>query len=336
MWNHGNFWLDSMTNTVAVTGCRGYIGAILCRMLKQQGYAVSGFDNKRGEAQPDVDFYTNDWTDFRMEIFRKRINKVFHLAAKANPVEESYTKPLRYFHNNVGFTASILNDLSDWGWKGDVVFASSAAVYAECPDPLTEAYPTFPSSNYGLSKLMCEQILQAATVQGIRSVALRFFNVAGSYEGLVDNNPHVLVKLCAAARLNVPFKIFGDSFATPDGTCVRDYIHVADVCNAMIVAMRRFELERSVGVERFEQFRAFNLGNSRGVSMLELVNTFSQVSGCNVPISFCAPRKGDAPILVADNTKFNREYTFVPRLTLETMIESEWNSHILKGISNAI
>lgn len=326
-----------MTNIVAVTGCRGYIGAILCRLLKQQGYAVSGFDHIRSQDQVDLDFYTTDWVDFRTEIFRKRITKVFHLAAKANPVEESYTKPLRYYQNNVGLTAYILNDLAEWGWKGDIVFASSAAVYAESLEPLPETYLTFPSSNYGLSKLMCEQILDAATVQGIRSVALRFFNVAGSYQDLTDSNPHVLMKLCTAAKLGSSFQIFGDRFSTPDGTCVRDYIHVVDVCNAMILAMRRFQLERDVGVERLQNhFQAFNLGNSRGVSMLELVNKFAAITGCNIPITFCAPRKGDVPILVADNRKFNREYTFLSRLTLESMIESAWSSSLTKGVSNAI
>jgi UDP-glucose 4-epimerase len=322
---------------VAVTGCAGYIGSILCQRLREEGYYVIGLERDCFNKPDNVDDVFHSLPMFTAAISAYKVNTVYHLAAKSVPIDESLKFPLRYYVSNPGLTADLLNRLQELKWEGNIVFASSASVYDdyELMKPVSEDGPVCPSSHYGLSKLMCEQILNSATVNNIWTVAFRFFNVAGGYKHLSDKNQHVITKLCEAATKQTPFSsslppfiLNGIDYGTRDGTCVRDYVHVIDVCNAMIAAARNMEMTRNVNGHTWQQFRAYNLGTKKGVSLRELVKAFSIRTKKEITVIEGPRRVGDAPYLVADPSKFIREFDFVYKhSTLDNIITSAWERY---------
>lgn len=318
------------SKVVAVTGYAGYIGSILCQLLKEQGYRVIGFDKNTPEI-PGVDG-TNNLVSFVHTIKHFNIDTIFHLAAKSVPINESMTHPMRYYHNNVGLTAEMIDKLIDYDWKGNVVFASSASVYgySNVP-PMKETDHINPPSHYGVSKSMCEQLFQAATVNDIHSVGFRFFNVAGAYKHYIDKNPHILPKLCFQTYNLQDFTIYGDDYDTPDGTCIRDYVHVLDVCEAMIVAARDLNVQRNLEVKKFEsdiKYSVYNLGTQKGTSIKELVSEFIRITELDVRLVYRPRRAGDPPNLVADPSKFIKDYGFTYKHSdIETIIRSAWENY---------
>ena len=287
---------------ILVTGHRGYIGSVLCKMLREQGYYVIGMDTdytkKSKYVNEDLSICFSQYTPHE-------VDGIFHLAANSLLGPSAYD-PMVYFVNNVGNTSKMLSKLGMGHKMPRVVYASSAAVYASNYDktPISEDFHKDSPNNYGLSKWMSEQVIEAyCNVFNTPITCFRFFNVAGSYGdvGIQDNTPHIISRLIQAQKDNVNFKIYGEHFDTPDGTCVRDYVHVVDICRAMIHA---YESIKQPG------YRAYNLGLGRGTSVLEMVEKYYHVTG-HRQYDFVDKRQGDPAYLVANPNKFKEDTGFV-------------------------
>ena len=287
---------------VLVTGHRGYIGSVLCKMLKEQGYYVIGIDNDDSKESKYAD---EDHGCSFSQLVPFDVAGVFHLAANSLLGPSAYD-PMVYFINNVGNTSKMLARLNECHKMPRVVYASSAAVYAPNYDktPIKEDFHKDSPNNYGLSKWMSEQVIEAyCNVFNTPITCFRFFNVAGSYKdvGIQDNTPHLISRLIQAQKDKVNFKIYGEHYDTPDGTCVRDYVHVVDICRAMIHA---YETIDNPG------YRAYNLGLGRGTSVLEMVEKYYHVTG-HRQYDFVDKRQGDPAYLVANPNKFKEDTGFV-------------------------
>ncbi|NDG30843.1 UDP-glucose 4-epimerase [bacterium] len=285
---------------VFVTGHRGYIGSVLCRLLKDSGYYIIGTDY--GPSDPDTNYYVDqslliDYAKF----FPLDVDGVFHLGANSL-LGPSATDPMIYYMNNVGGTASLLRNLG----SRKMVFASSAAVYADMYlIPVNEDRMVLdPPNNYGMSKLMCEQMLDRYVEVFPTSItSFRFFNVIGSWlgSGIQKNTPHIVSQLIKSYLDKTTFTINGNDFETYDGTCVRDYVHVVDICRAMIYAYENID---------DPGHRKYNLGTSNGYSNLEVTERFKAIVGEDFNFTFGPRRKGDPAHLVADGSKFIEETGF--------------------------
>ena len=287
---------------VLVTGHRGYIGSVLCKMLKEQGYYVIGTDNGPSRKSQYVD---GDFNLCFSQCTPSDIDGIFHLAANSLLGPSAYD-PMSYFINNVGNTSKFLANLGQDHKMPRIVYASSAAVYAPNYDktPIKEDFHKDSPNNYGLSKWMSEQVIEAyCKVFNTPITCFRFFNVAGSYGdvGIQDNTPHLISQLIKSKEQKTNFKIYGEVYDTPDGTCVRDYVHVVDICRAMIHA---FESIKQPG------YRPYNLGLGVGTSVLEMVEKFYHVTG-HRQYDFVDRRQGDPAYLVADPKKFKEDTGFV-------------------------
>lgn len=286
---------------IVVTGAAGYIGGVVCKVLKENGYKVTSVDLK-----PTYPLYTDDhWanTCFSSDLFLKHIveenvDAIFHLAA-FSLLGPSVTNPLPYFINNAGRTAEMLDHLTDSGWNGKIVFSSTAATYGAQSYRVIEESPQNPINPYGLSKLHAEQILEETfKAHGISSVIFRYFNVAGSYDdvGQDGSEPHILTKMSKAADSGEVFSLYGNDYDTRDGTCIRDYVHVRDIAQAHLLALDI--------LDEHEGCLKFNLGKGRGISNQELVLAFKDLGDEDLQYKIVDPRPGDPPFLVADSSKF--------------------------------
>ena len=301
---------------VLVTGHAGYIGSVLCKMLKESGFYVIGTDHNL----PTHKFYDVSFRQDYSRLFDNTVEGVFHLGANSLLGPSAYD-PMIYFMNNVGGTAALLRNLE----KRKMIFASSAAVYADkYLIPVHEDRAELnPPNNYGLSKLMCEQIIdKQVEVHNNTITSFRYFNVVGSYNGIgVQNDtPHIMSQLVKAYKNKSLFTINGSEYNTHDGTCVRDYVHVVDICRAMIYA---YENINDPG------HRKYNLGTSKGHSNLEVTMRFQAMVGDGFGYQFGPNRKGDPACLVANGSKFVEEtgfkYTHSNSLTM--MITDTLQAH---------
>lgn len=308
---------------VIVTGHRGYIGSVMVRMLKDQGHYVIGVDNNYTHHPIDLvtDLYMSasvGENEVAKMAVDNNIEYIFHFAASAS-VSDSVSNPALYYWNNVGETTKFLGNLHKRNWHGKFIFSSTAAVYGDKYfHPIMEGYEKQPCNSYGHSKLMCEQAIQdICSVAGIDVVMFRYFNVAGAYSGAGDHidSEHIIPKICHSVCSNTPFVINGNDYDTRDGTCVRDYVHVVDVCRAHIHAAEWLSTIPEAGVH------VFNLGSSQGFTNKEIIDSFV------VPVEYTyGPRReGDPPKLIADNTKFINwtgfEYTHT---NLKEILTSSW------------
>ena len=304
-----------MKNTILVTGGAGYIGSHMVRLLDQQGYKVVVYDNlERGnrDAVTAGELVVGDLhdTDTLSGVFKAHdIQAVMHFAALAY-VGESVHEPAMYYRNNVTGTQCLLDTMISHDVK-KLVFSSTCATYG-VPEslPITESTPQNPINPYGQSKLMVEQILKDySTAYDLRSVALRYFNAAGCAEdGSIgerhDPETHLLpLILFEALRVqaggdpaDTNLMVFGSDFDTRDGTCVRDYIHVNDLCSAHIAAFNRMNRLPELGAEQF------NLGVNRGYTVLEVIDACREITGVDFTYNSVDRRAGDPPELVADAT----------------------------------
>jgi UDP-glucose 4-epimerase len=304
---------------VLVTGAAGYIGSHALRQVERAGHRVVALDNlSRGhrEALPDsVPFAECDVRDTErvVRVLREHaIECVLHFAALAY-VGESVTKPLDYYDNNTRGTLSLIQALDAAGVRR-MVFSSTCATYGE-PDqtPIREDTPQAPINPYGWSKLLSERMLRdyAAATPDFRCAALRYFNVAGAaLDGSVgeDHEPetHLIpVVLQAALGRREKVVIFGEDYATPDGTCIRDYVHVEDLVDAHVVMMEKL----------VPGFAFYNLGIGRGYSVREIIDAARAVAGRPFTIEVGPRREGDPPILYADASKIGRELGWHARHT---------------------
>lgn len=313
-------------------GGAGYIGSHMVSLLAERGKEVIVVDNfQKGhkDAVKGRKIYEGDLRDrsFLNKVFSENeIEAVIDFAADSL-VGESVAEPLKYFNNNVAGTINLLETMKDYDCKY-IVFSSTAATYGE-PDrvPIEETDKTEPTNPYGESKLMVEKVLKwSAQAYGIKYTALRYFNAAGAHpSGEIgeDHRPEThLIPLIIQTALGQREKImiFGDDYDTEDGTCVRDYIHVMDLCQAHLLALDRMKNGGDSGI--------FNLGNGKGFSVKEVIETARRVTGREIKQEIAVRRAGDPAVLIASSERAIEELGWKPEFnTLEKIIETAWKWH---------
>jgi len=318
-------------STVLVTGGAGYIGSHVVKELVRQGYRPVIYDNLQTghrETVRNLPFIEGDLADSErlLQTFRSfPIQSVMHFSADSL-VGESVKDPLKYFNNNIKNSIQLFEIMTDCN-VNRIVFSSSAAVYGE-PEriPIPEEHPCVPTNPYGETKWIFEKVLEAFGLAGKASfVALRYFNAAGADPGgeLGEdhaNETHLVPLAIKAAMDGTSLSIFGDDYDTPDGTCIRDYIHVTDLARAHILALQR--LVQGGGSA------TYNLGNGNGYSVREVIKTTERVTGKKVRCVESPRRPGDPARLVAGSEKIKRELGWIPKYPdLETIIETAWSWH---------
>ena len=318
---------------VLVTGGAGYIGSHTCKQLGLNGFTPVTFDSLiygHREAVrwgPFIHGNLHDTAELVAVMREQQIVAVVHFAAFAF-VGESMQRPDIYYENNVSGTLSLLQAMRSTGVQ-QLVFSSTAATYGvPQQSPIPETHSQAPVNPYGATKLMVERILQDyAAAFSLASVALRYFNAAGADpEGELgeDHTPetHLIPLALAALRGNAdPLTVFGTDYPTPDGTCVRDYVHVTDLAQAHVAALRHMQSGAHGAM-------AYNLGNGHGFSVHEVLKTVAEVTGQSVPHRVGPRRAGDPAVLVADSRKARHELQWEPKhASLAEIIATAWRWH---------
>lgn len=321
---------------ILVTGGSGYIGSVVVRDLLTKGYEVVVFDNlERGhrcnvpEAVRLIVGDLRNPEEIRRAMEQVRPDAVIHFAAYAL-VGESMANPMMYFTNNVKGGINLLEAMKSVGCDR-IIFSSSCATYGVPPSlPIEETMEQKPTNPYGHSKLMFEQICkwqQKKVEDGSRSrtvvfkpTFLRYFNAAGAVEPMVeDHEPetHIIPNVLKVALGKKDcVQVFGDDYPTPDGTCIRDYVHLKDLSSAHILALER----GATG--------AFNLGTGKGISVKEIVEACRKVTGHPIPVKMCPRRPGDPPALYASGAKAREVLGWNPQYSdVETIVRDAWAAH---------
>jgi UDP-glucose 4-epimerase len=315
---------------VLVAGGAGYIGSNMAAMLARTGHEPVVFDNlsKGHKAAVKVEFVRGDLADFDLltDVLKKhRINVVMHFAALIE-AGESVDLPLKYYRNNVSNTHNLLCAMEAAG-VGKFVFSSTAAVYGT-PEkiPIAEDAPTRPINPYGQTKLDVERMCHFQSATGkLKYASLRYFNACGaSADGTLgeDHWPesHLIpLTIQAAMGKRSDIRIFGTDYPTPDGTCIRDYIHVEDLCRAHLLALAELDDHTEL---------VFNLGNGKGYSVRQVIETVKKVSGKDFNVLEVQRRPGDPPVLTADASRAAAQLGWKPDICeLEDIVISAWNWH---------
>jgi UDP-arabinose 4-epimerase len=314
---------------ILVTGGAGYIGSHTAKELARAGYEPLVLDNFRHGNRwavrwgPLVEMDLADRACLRRVFQDHQIGAVVHFAALAY-VGESMYAPAEYFRNNVVNTLNLLDAMREAGVK-QIVFSSTCASYGN-PErsPIAENHPQRPVNPYGESKLMVERILGwYASAYSLSWMALRYFNAAGADpEGNIgevhDPETHLVPRAIAVAQGDIPeLEVFGTDYETPDGTAVRDYIHVTDLASAHVRSLQRLAEGGPSG--------SMNLGTGRGHSVREVITKVEQISQRKIKVKKCPRRAGDPAVLVADAARANRELGWVPQhSSLEKVVETAW------------
>jgi len=311
---------------VFVTGGAGYIGSTAAEMLLQAGHQVTVYDSLvkgyRSAVPAEAEFVQADLADedqLRKALKAQPYDAVLHFAAFIE-AGESMREPGKYFQNNLVRSLGLIEACVVAGVPR-IVFSSSAAVYDSSDEPLSEQSPIGPSNVYGQTKWMIEQALDwYARLGSLRYAALRYFNAAGALPGHGEAHQpetHLIpLVLQAALRLRDSVHIFGTDYPTPDGTCIRDYIHIADLISAHLLALEALEHENVL---------IYNLGNGSGYSVREVIESARKVTGAEIPVVESPRRPGDAPRLVADARKIRGELGWQPEHpSLDEIIGSAW------------
>jgi len=329
---------------ILVTGGAGYIGGTVAGFLASKGHTAVVYDNlshSRRELIPvGVDFVEGELSD-RAKIENlfisaksagKPFDGVLHFAALIE-AGESMKHPEEFFRNNTASTLALLEAVLAEGPK-KIVFSSTAAVYGEPKEvPIKETADKAPTNAYGASKLLVEQMLDwFHLIHGLRSASLRYFNVAGApetAEGVVRGEAHdpeshlIPLVLDVALGRRQSIKIFGDDYPTPDGTCIRDYIHVSDLADAHLLALEALDGEEA-GKERL----IYNLGNGKGFSVKEVIESARRVTGHTIPADLCPRRAGDPAVLIASSEKAIAQLGWQPKYTeLDGIVRTAWEWH---------
>ncbi len=325
---------------VMVTGGAGYIGGTVAGLLVSQGHKATVFDNlrhgRREYLPAGVDFVEGDLSDRALleDLFitareqGQPFDGVLHFAALIE-AGESMTRPEIYFRNNTASTLALLEAILAQGPRR-VVFSSTAAVYGEPESvPIKEDARLLPTNAYGESKLLVEHMLGWFNrIHGLRYASLRYFNVAGASEGAGgvtrgeahEPETHLIpLILDVALGRRKSIRIYGDDYPTPDGTCIRDYIHVSDLADAHLLALQALETRDRL---------IFNLGNGQGFSVREVIESARRVTGRPIPAEIQPRRPGDPAVLVASSEKAIRELGWKPRYTqLDEIVRTAWLWH---------
>ena len=314
---------------ILVTGGAGYIGSVTVELLHKQGEKVVVLDNlvygHRKAIDDSIPFYEGNIGDadlVKTIIEKHQIEACVHFAAYAY-VGESVTNPKKYFENNTFQTNKLLNSLIDSGVK-NIVFSSTCASYGD-PQyvPIDEKHPQKPVNPYGWSKFMTERILESYDVAyGLRFVALRYFNASGATEKCGEHHDpetHLIPNVLNAADGSLPFvSVFGGDYPTDDGTCVRDYIHVADLGDAHI---RALDYLKNGG-----ESTKINLGNGLGFSVLQVIEAAREVTGKNIEVKIEPRRAGDPSHLIADARKAKEVLGWNPQFAdIKEIIKTAWD-----------
>lgn len=311
---------------VLVTGGAGYIGSHAVRALARRGHDVAIYDDfstghrELARGFPLVEGAVGDAATLRAAL--AGIDAVMHFAAKSL-VPESVRDPRKYFDNNVHDGIVLLNTCLDAGVKR-FIFSSTAAVYGIPEDsPITEDARKQPVNPYGFSKLAFEYALQSYdSGYGLRFMSLRYFNAAGADDSgeigeLHDPETHLIPNALKAAAGVGQLDIYGDDYDTPDGTCIRDYIHVSDLADAHVLALE--------DLSRGGDSAVLNLGTGKGSTVKEVVRAVEEVTGRELPKRIAPRRPGDPPILLADPSRAEHRLGWKAKLSLRDMVASSWN-----------
>jgi len=312
---------------ILVTGGAGYVGSVCARQLLQHGHEVVVLDDLstgHAEAVPSqARLFRLDYGDRRgvAQMLRTNpVDAVFHFAAKAL-IPESVSNPGYFFDVNVASAIAFLETLRDLGVKR-FVFSSSAAVYGNPKvAPIPEDHAKDPVNSYGETKLMLERVLRwYASAYGWTAVAFRYFNASGATSDAGENHrpeTHIIPLLLEAVNGERPyFEVYGEDYHTPDGTCVRDYVHVSDIAAAHLLAV---EMPSESG------FTAYNIGAGHGYSVREVISAVEEVTGSKVPVRVGTRRAGDPAVLCASPEKLKRELKWEPRHSeLKNIIQTAW------------
>ena len=314
---------------IFLTGGAGYIGSAAAQRLLEAGHEVTVYDSlvtgHRAAIPGKVRFVHADLANadlLRRTLADPPVDAVMHFAAFIE-AGESMQDPGKYFRNNLSLSLGLIEAAVQAGVRR-FVLSSTAAVYASSQAPLSEDSALGPANVYGHSKLMIEQALEwYRQIHGLRFAALRYFNAAGSLpERGEDHRPesHLIPLVLQVALGKRPeVRIFGTDYDTPDGTCIRDYIHISDLIDAHLLAMQALETRDRL---------IFNLGNGEGYSVRRMIETARQVTGHPIPALEVARRPGDAPRLVASAERIRAELGWQPRFPgLETIVASAWEWH---------
>src|SRR6478736_3733596 len=317
---------------VVVTGGAGYIGSHAVRALVDAGHDVAVLDDlSAGHAEavpkgvPLVRAAIHDRDAVRRLLVEHRADAVMHFAAWL-AVSESVRKPLEYYQNNVAGTLSVLEAMRDAGVKR-FIFSSTCAVYGEPQTvPIVEGLPKHPINAYGETKLTIERALaHIERAHGLKWIALRYFNAAGAHpSGAIGEDHadeiHVIPLAIRAANGGTPLKVFGEDYPTPDGTCLRDYIHVSDLADAHLKAL--------AALERGAPSDAFNIGTGTPHSVKSVIDTVSRVIGRPVAWESAPRRPGDPAVLYAASDRARRELGWQPQYAdLEVIVRHAWQWH---------
>jgi UDP-glucose-4-epimerase GalE len=323
--------LADSARAVLVTGGAGYIGSHAAKALHRAGYRVIVFDNLVAGHRAAVRYgqlVEGDIADVaavRAVLRQHQVVGVMHFAAFLD-VGESVRDPIRYYRNNVIGALGVLEAMAAEAVT-NFVFSSTCATYGEpIETPITETHPQNPINSYGETKLAVEQALpHLEAAYGIRWMALRYFNASGADpDGEIgeDHSPeiHIIPRTIEAAMGGRGLQVFGDDYPTPDGTCLRDYVHVTDLANAHVRALEAIVETGKSG--------AYNLGTGRPHSVKEVIDTVERVTGRQVPWTLAPRRPGDPAVLYASPQKARSELHWTPQYAeLETIVRTAWNWH---------
>lgn len=315
---------------ILITGGAGYIGGTVARVLLGSGHQVTIYDNlchSRREAVAEAaQFVEGDIADralLESTLNAGKFDGVMHFAALIE-AGESMKKPEIYFRNNTASTLALLESMLATG-HNKLVFSSTAACYGEPEStPIPEDAPLRPTNAYGESKLLVEQMLQwMHRIHGFRYASLRYFNVAGAMEDYGEAHEpesHLIPNILdVALGRRESIKVFGTDYPTPDGTCIRDYIHVVDLANAHLLALRSLETQgRAI----------YNIGNGEGFTVRQVVDSVRRVTGKPITLLEEPRRDGDPAVLVASSAKIQKELGWAPEFPeLDSIIASAWKWH---------
>ncbi len=317
-----------------VTGGAGYIGGFMTKRLLEEGHEVVVVDSLERGHKDSLDsrakLIIGDLCEknFVESLFENTTyDGVIHFAGYIS-MAESMENPYIYFHNNVLASLHLVETMVASG-SNNFIFSSTAGVYGNpVKIPIPEDHPKNPENPYGESKYMVEKILSwYAKVKGLHYVALRYFNASGAaLDGSMGEKhspeTHIIPNVIYAALQNTPFRLFGTDYKTPDGTCIRDYIHVLDLVEAHVLALEK--------IQRDSGGYVYNVGTGKGHSNREIIEMVKSISGIAFTVEDMTRRPGDADSLVADASKIQQELGFKPKYSdLKTIVESAWKWHTI-------
>jgi UDP-arabinose 4-epimerase len=318
---------------ILVTGGAGYIGSHVCKALAASGYTPIAYDNLSHGHDWAVKWGSLEFGDLLDSVALDAVIKryqpvaVMHFAASAY-VGESVSNPGKYYRNNVAGTLTLLEVMRDNNINS-IVFSSTCATYgAPVHLKIAEDHPQNPINPYGMTKLVIERMLQDFDqAHGLRSISLRYFNAAGADPELEIGESHnpethlIPMALDAASSRQSSFRLFGNDYDTPDGTCIRDFIHVSDLASAHLLALH--------SLKNGAPTTAYNVGTGRGYSVREVINCVESITGIHIPIEICSRRKGDPPRLISNPSLIHRELGWSAQMSdIKKIIETAWQWHL--------